>query len=162
MKRAIIESLAMPCTVCCLAVVACGGSTPAPADATSDSTSEAVSGAEADTPKELAWKEMNREQRLEFMGVTVMPVMDKLFKAYDAEGFAEFKCQTCHGPDMEAVDYKMPNGLFSLPAANPVESAKEYDAPMTAFMLDELTPKMAELLQLGPTEFGCFSCHEKE
>jgi hypothetical protein len=63
---------------------------------------------------------------------------------------------------MEAVDYKLPNGLFSLPAANPVEAAKEYDAAVTSFMVDKITPKMAELLQLGPTEFGCFSCHDRE
>jgi hypothetical protein len=163
MKRALLESVAIPCTLCAVLVaVSCGASTPAPADATSDSSNEAPSEGSADTPAEPSWKEMNREQRLEFMGLTVMPSMDKLFKEYDAEGFAEFKCQTCHGQDMEAVDYKLPNGLFSLPAANPVEAAKEYDAAVTSFMVDKITPKMAELLQLGPTEFGCFSCHDRE
>ncbi len=164
MIKAPFDTASATLTACLsLALVSCGGSTPAPADATStDTAAAAVGEGDSESPAPVAWKDMDREQRLEFMGLTVMPAMEKLFKEYDAEAYAEFKCQTCHGEDMEAVDYKLPNGLYSLPEANPVESAKEYDAEVTAFMVDKITPKMAELLQEGPNEFGCLSCHEKE
>lgn len=106
---------------------------------------------------------MNREQRLEFMGTTVQPAMDKLFKEYDPVGFKVFKCQTCHGQDMRAVDYRLPNGLYALPETDTLEASKDYDERMTQFMMEQVTPKMAELLGTEPGKaFGCFSCHEKE
>lgn len=146
-------------------VIACGGTTPAAQEpgATSDAVEQRADAAGALGEGEVAWKDMNREQRLEYMGVTVMPAMKALFQEYDPEGYAEFKCQTCHGEDMEQADFEMPNGLYALPAADPITAAKEYDAEVTAFMLEKLTPKMAELLGMQPgEEMTCMSCHEAE
>jgi hypothetical protein len=149
-----------------LSVGACGGGQPA-ADASSvDSTSEAASSdGEESAPAEpaLAWADMNRDQRMEFMGLTVMPEMKKVFQGADPEGYKDFKCQTCHGEDMQKVDYKMPNGLFALTKPDPMPDALEYDAKTTKFMADEVQPKMAALLGAEPgTTFTCFSCHDAE
>jgi hypothetical protein len=139
-------------------VMSCGGTTP-PAEQP-DTTEAAVEAAPEAEP--TAWKDMDREQRMEFMGVTVMPAMKEMFQTFDAAGYTEFKCQTCHGDDMEAADYKMPNGLYSLPPADPVAAAMEYDEKVTKFM-EQVTPKMAELLQEEPgKEFNCLSCHESD
>lgn len=146
-------------------MVGCGGSTPTAQEpgTSSEAATEADTTAASGEPAQLEWKDMNREQRLEYMGVTVMPAMKTLFQEYDAESYAEFKCQTCHGEDMEAVDFKMPNGLYALPAADPITAAKEYDAEVTTFMMEKLTPKMAELLGMEPgKEMTCMSCHEAE
>lgn len=133
----------------------CGGSqktAETPAD-------QGTAGEESSAETKLEWKDMNREQRMEFMGLTVLPEMKKLFQEYDAS-YGEFKCQTCHGDDMKEVDYKMPNGLFALEKPDPIPASKEYDAKVTEFMMDKVKPKMAELL--GEPEFGCFGCHDAE
>jgi cytochrome c553 len=105
---------------------------------------------------------------MEFMGLYVLPKMKALFQEHDAKQFKDFKCQTCHGDDMEAVDFKMPNALYALPAANTLEAAKDYDAKITDFMVATVMPSMAELLGAEPLNpqtgqgFSCFNCHQKE
>lgn len=113
----------------------------------------------------IPWAQKDRKQRTEYMGLYVFPEMKKLFQGHDAQGFAEFKCQTCHGDDMESaeVDFKMPNDLYTLPADDPMGAAAEYDAEVTKFMAEQVVPKMAELLGKEPgTEFGCLNCHPTE
>lgn len=115
----------------------------------------------ADTA-EVAWADMDRNQRMEFMGLVVLPKMKALFQEYDAS-YAEFKCETCHGSDMQAVDYKMPNGLFALSKPDPIPGSMEYDAKVTKFMQERVVPEMAQMFGQEPgTEFGCFGCHEAE
>lgn len=149
----------IPCVVG-VVLAACGGGQKPAEDPTAE-TSEAATSTDSAATKKYA--DMNRDERMEFMGLVVMPEMEKLFTAYDAEGYKEFKCQTCHGQDMKEVDYKMPNGLYGLPKEKTIEVSTEYDAEMTKFMMDKVSPKMAELLgkNLG-TEFTCLSCHETE
>ena len=107
----------------------------------------------------LSWASMNREQRLEYMGLIVLPEMKQLFQRYD-DSYSEFKCQTCHGEDMEEVDFKMPNGLFSLVRPNPIPGAREYDERVTEFMQSNVVPRMGELL--GKTgSISCFTCHDE-
>ncbi len=151
-----------------LAVVAvaasCGGGAPAAEDPSSAAgESEAGEKAAPAAEEEVAWADMDHDQRLEYMGTVVLPTMEKLFKAYDAEGFSDFGCKTCHGEDGEAVNYKLPNGLYALPPADPVAAAKEYDAEVTAFMQDKVNPEMAKLLgtEVG-NGFSCMTCHEAE
>jgi hypothetical protein len=146
-------------------VAACGGGQPASDASSVEATSEAASSSEAEPTAEpaLKWADMNRDQRMEFMGLTVMPEMKKVFQDADPEGYKEFKCQTCHGQDMQAVDYKMPNGLFALSKPDPLPAAMEYDAKTTKFMNEVVTPKMASLFGTEPgTGFGCFNCHDAE
>src|SRR5690606_6269812 len=102
------------------------------------------------------------DQRLEFMGVTVMPKMRAAFQEFDPAGFKDFGCKTCHGDDMEAVEFRMPNALMELQQPDPIPAAREWDAETTRFMVDEIVPQMQSLLQMEKDEFTCFSCHGAE
>lgn len=116
---------------------------------------------------DVAWTDKTFKQRQEFMGVYVFPKMKETFQSHDAELFKGFKCQTCHGDDMDAVKFAMPNeGIYPLSKDDPIGAAKEYDEKMTAFMVNQVVPQMAELMDAtwdpddqGPESFGCFSCH---
>ena len=106
----------------------------------------------------------DRDKKMEFMASTVVPEMAKVFQAHSADDYAEFQCSTCHGEDFQAVDYKMPNSLYALPATDTIKQASDYDAEATKFMVDQVVPKMAELLGQSvddPAQY-CFSCHQKE
>lgn len=115
-----------------------------------------------DPAGELAWHDMNREQRMTFMGTTVMPAMKEAFKQ---QGFDTFKCANCHGADFKEVDYKMPNDLTPLDPENPIQSGMDLDEEVTKFMVSTVLPQMAEMLgeetdvTTGKGEFGCLSCH---
>jgi hypothetical protein len=122
--------------------------------------------ASAYSPKsETPWKDMSREQRMDWMAVAVFPKMRKLFLEQDAEKYEDFACQTCHGREMERVDFKMPNDLFALEKADTVAKAKEYDEKTTDFMLGGVVPEMAQLLGRKPFTiesgkgYGCIGCH---
>ena len=108
---------------------------------------------------------MTREQRLDWMGLEVFPKMKAAFAKYDGEGYADFECQTCHGEEMEAVDFKMPSNIYALSPSDPVGEATDYDPEITQFMVDVVVPEMATLLHTQPYDpetqqgFGCFGCH---
>jgi cytochrome c551/c552 len=114
------------------------------------------------------WNKKTREQKLEWMGLEVLPKMKALFTEYDAERFKGFECQTCHGADMELVDFKLPNSLYGLTKDDPYAAGKDYDAPMTEFMATKVVPEMAKLLDQGvynPSTkqgFGCLKCHQAD
>jgi hypothetical protein len=136
-------------------LAACGGSKKDPEDAS-----------RAHEPKSsTAWKDKTREQRMDWMGVAVFPKMRQLFLEQDSEKYEDFSCQTCHGKDMELVDFEMPNDLFALAAADTLGQAKEYDEKTTDFMLGAVVPEMAKLLDQdaltleNQTGFGCAGCH---
>ena len=147
--------------ISCFGPTSCGGPTPDPEHpkTTQAATSDGAAGADT---SELEWKDMNHEQRMEFMGVSVMPSMKALFQEFDPVGFEDFGCKTCHGDDMEQVEFEMPNSLPELTAPDPIPSAMDYDADTTRFMLDEVAPKMRALLHEDQRTFTCFSCHGKE
>jgi hypothetical protein len=118
---------------------------------------------------EIPWKDKTRAQRTDWMGLQVFPKMKSAFQEHDGSRFADFKCQTCHSDEMEMVDFKMPNTkIYSLPRTNTVQSAREYDEKVTDFMLNTVTPRMAELLDMPVYDpetksgFGCFGCHPSE
>jgi hypothetical protein len=102
------------------------------------------------------------------MGLVVFPTMKGLFQKFDPKGFADFKCQTCHGDNMKEVDFKMPNSLFALPAHNTWQAALDYDADTAKFMGEQVLPKMTELLDQKPFDehtgkgFRCLNCHPTE
>jgi hypothetical protein len=120
-------------------------------------------GPELGAPR-VPWDQKTREERMAFMGAHVSPTMKKLFQKYDAKGYADFQCQTCHGSDMEAVDYRMPNGLYELPADDPIAEAKDVDEDVAEFMVKEVAPMMAKLLSRPKMAEGeaCFICHPKD
>ena len=138
-----------------LALGACGGSGKGAADASSGYEPQST------TP----WKDKSREQRMDWMGIAVFPKMRKLFLEQDSEKYQDFACQTCHGKDMELVDFRMPNSLFALSKNDTLAQAKEYDEKTTDFMLGAVVPEMAKLLDMdaftleNPSGFGCMGCH---
>ncbi len=114
----------------------------------------------------VAWADKTFKQRQEYMGLEVLPKMKAAFQAHDGGAFGTFKCQTCHGKDMNEKKFKMPSdSIYPLDPADPIKGAMEYDEKMTKFMLDDITPKMAELLgekmisKDNPNGFGCMRCH---
>jgi len=136
------------------ALAACGGA------------GDGVKSASAYEPKsETPWKDKSREQRMDWMAVAVFPKMRLLFQEQDSEKYADFSCQTCHGREMERVDFRMPNDLFALDAEDTVAHAKEYDERTTDFMLGGVVPEMAKLLDSeaftleNQQGFGCAGCH---
>jgi hypothetical protein len=110
----------------------------------------------------VPWKDKTREERMAYMAAHVYPAMKKLFVAFDAKVYGNFRCETCHGDDMEALDYAMPNGLYELPADGPIADAMDYDEDVAAFMMGKVAPTMSRLLA-GGTSGGeaCFTCHPK-
>ena len=91
--------------------------------------------------------------------------MRRLFREQDSDKYEDFACQTCHGNQMERVDFKMPNDLFALEKESTIARAKEYDEKSTDFMLGAVVPEMAKLLDMDaytletPSGFGCVGCH---
>ena len=114
------------------------------------------------------WAKKTREQRMDWMGLEVFPKMRAKFTEHAADKFSAFACQTCHGSDMEAVDFKMPNSIFALSKTDTLEKARDYDADMTTFMLETVVPEMATLLDTHPYDpetksgLGCFGCHPSD
>ena len=105
------------------------------------------------------WDDLDFEQRLEFMRELFEPQMREAFQGFDAELYADFKCETCHGADMEAAEYAMPNGLFTLDnRGRPIEPTYNSER-VGEFMDDEVVPLAEDLLDQG--QFGCLSCHER-
>ncbi len=96
----------------------------------------------------------------------VHPNMAKLFQRFQGTAYPELTCRSCHGPDAEQVQYKMPHGLPALdPAHMPDPDGPGREARVARFMIDEVTPQMADLLGVAPYDastgrgFGCFGCH---
>jgi hypothetical protein len=114
---------------------------------------------------EIPWANKTSDQKMEYMGLYVLPEMKKLFQGHDATAFSTFECQTCHGRDMEQVDFKLPNKLPPLPEPGTIEAAKAAQPELAAFMMNRVVPAMAKLLALEPRSagnpkgFGCFDCH---
>lgn len=146
-------------------MMACGGAASEEPTTEELDVAATTSGAEE---VELAWADMNREQRAGYMADVVMPRMAPIFQAYDAEAYADFSCATCHGDDAQDVGFRMPNGLHPL---NPehIPSFFESTDPdvqrVAQFMAGEVTPAMTELLGAQPYDpethqgFSCMSCH---
>lgn len=114
------------------------------------------------------WVEMDREQRLAYMNDIVLPTMKARFEAASPAPLAILECETCHGDDMVARDYVMPNRLPAVDAAKfPYSTSADPDeAAWGLFMEGEVVPAMAELLgqsaydaDTNPGGFYCFACH---
>lgn len=120
---------------------------------------------EPEAEAEKTWAGMSHDERLTYMGTEVLPAMKDSFKQ---QGFDTFKCANCHGEDYKDVDFAMPNDLTPLNPDNPIQSGMDLDEEMTKFMVSEVLPQMAELLDMetdvttGKGEFGCLSCHLSE
>src|SRR5262245_9471113 len=120
------------CLALC-AVAACGSKAKPPSGPTDD--------------KQLAWADMNHEQREDYMEATVMPHMKEKFVGYDAAKFADMNCKTCHGAGAEDNTFKMPNpDLPKLDFAKDPATYTEEQKKMGEFMGTVVVPEMAKLL----------------
>jgi hypothetical protein len=109
---------------------------------------------------------MSWEDRHDQMTWVVLPNMAKHFQDFAGAAAATLTCRTCHGPDPEAVSYRMPRGLPALDPRHLPSASDPGERGRTAkFMIETVTPAMADLLgeplydaktQRG---FGCFKCH---
>jgi hypothetical protein len=137
-----------------------------------ESGEEAEGDTGAEEPEAAAepatWADMDRKQRMTHMGTVVMPKMKESFQASNAEQYEKFKCQTCHGDDMKEVDFKMPNAITPLAAADPLQSGMDMDEEVAKFMNEFVMVQMGELLSMEADPKGekggvsCFTCHLKE
>lgn len=166
MKRALtlrarlpqVLRLALACTSLCSVGWACGGHSRDPED---------PSGV-AQLQSQVPWQEKTRQQRVDWMAVSVHPKMRAVFAKFDADRFQDFTCQTCHGETMELADYHMPNTLYALSPTDTVAKAAAYDPKVAEFMIRDVMPEMAKLLGESPYDpathagFSCFGCHPAE
>ena len=114
---------------------------------------------------EIAWKDKTHEQRQAYMASFVEPTMKRLFQSFNGKAYAGFGCDTCHGGDMDLVDFKMPNSLYALPEKDPVAEAMSVDEDTAKFMVEKVVPTFSKLLHQTSAkggQVGCFTCHQKE
>lgn len=142
-----------------VAAVACAETTAsAPAPATAPAAGPA---------KEIAWADMNKDQRLEYMKSVVAPRMKQVFVNFSPDRFGKMNCVTCHGDSATEGTFKMPNPkLPKLPTSPDGFKALAAERPaVMEFMKNEVKPKMAALLGMPEytpetkSGFGCMECH---
>ncbi|MDX2089904.1 MAG: hypothetical protein SFX73_18760 [Kofleriaceae bacterium] len=138
-------------------VGACGSKTPS-----QPTTPPEGSAAPAAALPDVAFEQLDHDQKIQFMKEKVMPEMAAAFQAHDAKEFAEFGCKTCHGPGAEKGEFHMP--YDGLPKLGEKEMAK-YKKEDIEWMATVIKPKMAALLKEpeyskdNPNGFGCMHCH---
>jgi len=118
----------------------------------------------------MAWAEMSREDKRNYMSEAVMPRMAELFEEYDSERFAGFSCDGCHGEDMRSREFAMPNpGILALSATGTPEQQQmvQEHPEMVRFMFNRVLPTMQQLLGAPDYDeatgdgFTCFACHTR-
>jgi hypothetical protein len=116
----------------------------------------------------LTWKDMNHDQRLDFMKTTVLPKMKAEFAAYDSKRFGNITCGTCHGDGAKDGSFKMPNPKITPKVPNDKDAFAKLmkDQPdAVKFMGGKVVPEMAQMLGMDPYDmktgkgFGCHECH---
>lgn len=135
-----------------LALAACGGEDP---DANNTNNNS----------EGLDWANLDANERAAYMTTAVLPRMAMVFQSYDAERYAAFSCETCHGAAGASSGYAMPNpSLPALPAD--IEVVFTNNSTAANFMLNQVVPELASLLELEPVDpatgegdIGCFTCH---
>ena len=151
-------------------LASCASSSPSGANAAPSGTATAATapGGGPSPP----WKEMNKDQRMNYMKQVVFPKMKDEFSAFNAH-YNDMTCKTCHGDSAATGNFKMPNPqLPKLPAPGDMAGFQKVMAAkpqVVEFMGKKVKPDMAQLLGLtefNPEtktgEFGCYGCHTHE
>ncbi len=116
----------------------------------------------------VPWRDKTHDEKRAFMAAYVEPTMRRKFQGFEPKDWGNFGCATCHGADMDFVDFHMPNSIYTLEAKDTVNEAMSYDAKTTKFMVEQVVPTLAMLLsepsgQPGDTgKVTCFTCHPHE
>jgi hypothetical protein len=117
-----------------------------------------------------AWETMTAEQKGQYMGAEVMPYMRTLFQEYDAERYASFRCQNCHGATMTERNFEMPNpDILALhPSGSDEQRAMVQAHPrMVRFMFNHVVPAMRQMIGAEEYDaetgegFSCYFCHPR-
>src|SRR5689334_749712 len=87
----------LPLAFATLFAASCGAPQSPPPTAQPPAASASAARSPAPSPGAVAWKDMNREQRLDYMKKVVYPKMKDEFINYDAKRYADMTCLTCHG-----------------------------------------------------------------
>ena len=112
------------------------------------------------TPPEVPWRDMDEAAKEFYMIGKVNPIMQELFARHDAEAFAGFSCEHCHGQEMRELKFKMPApSMYVVPkeGTRAYRGMEQTFPEMVAFMRDTVTPAMSTLL--GQPELSCATCH---
>jgi len=155
-----------------LGAAACGSKSPSPTTTTTTTTT--ATGAEAakpPLPAGLVWRDMNADQRHQYMEETVMPRAKAVFTAFDAVTYKDMDCRTCHGAGAENGSFEMPDPRIK-PLPNTPEAFMAWvqkdprAAKYAQFMVQQVEPMMGELLhqtvfdpKTRTGELSCSSCH---
>lgn len=110
-------------------------------------------------PPEQAWGEMSHEEKEFDMIGRFHPIYRELFQQQDAERWAEFGCETCHGPDMQERNFEMPATHLPPipePGSERYTRARGVLTDMYEFM-EQTTENMGTML--GDEDFTCYGCH---
>jgi len=118
----------------------------------------------------VPWHDKALKQRQEDLGNVVVAKMKQICQAHDEVDFKGCKREPCHGDDMKGRNFELPtDSIYPLPKENTIQAAMDYDAKTTKFMIEQVVPEMAKLLDEEPYDpetqkghFGCFSCHPSE
>lgn len=139
---------------------ACGSKTPS--QTTTPGGGEGSATAPVAALPDVPFEELNHDQKIQFMKEKVVPEMGALFKEHDPKEFAEFGCQTCHGPGAEKGEFHMPSAHLPVLDFKDMSKFKKEDIE---WMGKVIKPKMAALLKESeyspenPNGFGCMHCH---
>jgi hypothetical protein len=118
-------------------------------------------------PPEVAWADMVKDQRIEYMKSVVLPRMKQAFANFSPDRFGKMNCVTCHGDSATDGSFKMPNPKLPKLPSTPdgfKQLAQEKPAVFD-FMKSEVKPKMAALLGVpewnpeSKSGFACLDCH---
>ncbi|MGE0788595.1 MAG: hypothetical protein AB7S26_23190 [Sandaracinaceae bacterium] len=111
-------------------------------------------------PPEQPWEDMSHEEREFDMIGRFHPIFREVFQNKDAERWAEFGCETCHGPDMRERNFAMPSTHLPpipAPGSERYNRARGVLTDMYSFMETEVTAHMGTML--GMPDFTCQGCH---
>lgn len=108
------------------------------------------------------WGEMTPDEQEWYMIGKVLPIMKEVFARHDAERWApaSYGCETCHGPNMRDVAFRMPAAnQYRVPERNTPawNSMLRIFPDVVRFMEEEVTPTMGTLL--GIEGYTCTHCH---
>lgn len=135
-------------------------------DSTDGETSESDTGIAIDCDAD-AWDiDAEFEWKSAWMAECMVPAITPLMQAIDAERFADFSCENCHGEDFAG-------GTFAMPATTPLswDEAATWDPDFfdgMTFMgpMGEVAGTAAATLGYepfsmdNPDGFGCGGCHQ--